>query len=148
MQRDRGSFSTRCLKAALWSCSGALAELDEVDRVVNAVVGEAGIYAGLALLAGIQQGVNCCWRRPSDAAGKPGHIPDSESTRHLPAPYYENPVDIQRILLTRFRVACSSDILVSISRMSRPTTFGASTWKMGAKITIVQRHAGPELIIF
>ncbi len=26
----------------------ALAELDEVDRVVNAVVGEAGIYAGLA----------------------------------------------------------------------------------------------------
>ncbi len=77
--------------------------------------------------AGIrQQGVNCCWRRPSDAAGKArvSFIPqaDSEHSAILQCLIGESLLTSREFGSPAW-VVRPSDILVSISRMSRRRRF-------------------------
>ena len=135
----------------------ALAELDEVDCVVNAVVGEAGIYAGLAAVKAGK--VLAYANKESIVVGgdllmplvKPGQlIPvDSEHSAIFQCLIGENPADIQRIWLT-----CSGGPFFGRTReelvhVSADDALAHPTWKMGAKITIdcaTLMNKGLELI--
>ena len=113
------------------------------------MVGEAGIYAGLAAVKAGK--VLAYANKESIVVGgdllmplvKPGQlIPvDSEHSAIFQCLIGENPADIQRIWLT-----CSGGPFFGYSReqlkhVSADDALAHPTWKMGAKITIDLRHA-------
>ncbi|MBF0911329.1 MAG: 1-deoxy-D-xylulose-5-phosphate reductoisomerase, partial [Atopobiaceae bacterium] len=122
----------------------SLAELGDVDCVVNAVVGEAGIYAGFSALKAGK--VLAYANKESIVVGgdllmplvQPGQlIPvDSEHSAIFQCLIGENPQDIRKIWLT-----CSGGPFFGYTRselqnITVQDALSHPTWKMGAKITI------------
>ena len=122
----------------------SLTELDDVDCVVNAVVGEAGIYAGFSALKAGK--VLAYANKESIVVGgdllmplvQPGQlIPvDSEHSAIFQCLIGENPQDIRKIWLT-----CSGGPFFGYTRselqnITVQDALSHPTWKMGAKITI------------
>lgn len=121
-----------------------LAELDDVDMVVNALLGEAGVSVGYAAL---KAGKSLAYANKESivTAGellmplvKPGQlIPvDSEHSAIFQCLVGEDPKDVERIWLT-----CSGGPFYGMSReelasVSLDDAMAHPTWAMGEKITI------------
>ncbi len=121
-----------------------LASLDEVDVVVNALVGFAGIHAGYqALLCGKSLAYA---NKESIVCGgdllmplvKPGKlIPvDSEHSAIFQCIVGENPTDVSKIWLTCSGGPFYGKTRDELAQVTSAQALAHPTWRMGAKITI------------
>ena len=123
---------------------GALAELPDVDIVVNALVGFAGIHAGYrALLAGKvlayanKESIVCGGDLLMPLA-RPGRlIPvDSEHSAIFQCLVGERPQDVRRIWLTCSGGPFRGRTRAELEGVTAEQALAHPTWSMGAKITI------------
>ncbi|MBM6774129.1 1-deoxy-D-xylulose-5-phosphate reductoisomerase [Olsenella profusa] len=122
----------------------ALAELDDVDMVVNALVGFAGIHAGYAALragkalAYANKESIVCGGDLLMPLARPGRLlpVDSEHSAIYQCLVGERPEDVSRIWLTCSGGPFFGRTRAELAHVSAEEALAHPTWSMGAKITI------------